>query len=79
MVLTVPSVVLPLLLSTLKRLTIKGRRHTEKRGVMFKSLNTRAVHLELLTSLDSDAFLPALRRLIARQGKHRGTNFCGAT
>lgn len=47
-------------------------------------MTTRAVHLELLNSLDSDAFLLALRRFISRRGKplelhsDRGTNFRGA-
>lgn len=65
--------------------TVKVGRHNEKRwGVMFKCLTTRAVHLELLTSLDSDAFLLTNRRFIARRGKpkellsDRGTNFRGA-
>ncbi|GFT10280.1 integrase catalytic domain-containing protein [Trichonephila clavipes] len=44
----------------------------------------RALHLELVNALSSDAFLLALRRFIARRGRHRiiycdnGTNFRGA-
>ncbi|XP_071052597.1 uncharacterized protein [Onthophagus taurus] len=45
---------------------------------------TKAVHLELVTDLSSDAFLAALRRFVARRGRcirifsDRGTNFVGA-
>lgn len=63
---------------------VKVGRRTEKRwGLLFKCLTTRAVHLEVLTSMDSDAFLMALRRFIGRRGKpaelysDQGTNFRG--
>ena len=45
---------------------------------------TKAVHIEVVTSLTTEAFLAALRRFIARRGKPRtiysdnGTNFQGA-
>lgn len=45
----------------------------------------RAVHLELVSSLSTDAFLEALRRFIARRGRpaimycDNGTNFTGAS
>ena len=45
---------------------------------------TRAIHLEVATSLDTDAFINALRRFIAIRGPirnlrcDRGTNFVGA-
>ncbi|KAG1926140.1 guanine nucleotide-binding protein G(I)/G(S)/G(O) subunit gamma-2 [Pimephales promelas] len=65
-------------------LLVKIGRRTEKRwGLLFKCLTTRAVHLEVLTSIDSDAFLMALRRFIGRRGKpaelysDQGTNFRG--
>ena len=64
--------------------TIKiGRRHEKRWGVIFKCLTTRCVHLDLLCSMDTDSFLLALRRFIARRGKpyeilcDRGTNFRG--
>ncbi len=41
---------------------IKIGRRTEKRcGIIFKCLTTRAVHLDLLNSMNSDSFLMALR------------------
>lgn len=45
---------------------VKIGRHTEKRsGIIFKFLTTRAVHLDVLTSIDSDAFLMAVLRFTA--------------
>ncbi|XP_053369684.1 uncharacterized protein LOC128543319 [Clarias gariepinus] len=65
--------------------TVKIGRRTEKRwGIVFKCMTTRCLHLDLLESLDTDAFLMALRRFIARRGKpaelysDNGTNFVGA-
>ncbi|KAI2646455.1 Polyprotein P3 [Labeo rohita] len=60
-----------------------GRRNEKRWGIVFKCMTTRATHLDLLTSLDSDSFLMALRRFIARRGKpyellcDQGTNFKG--
>ncbi|CAL9695893.1 unnamed protein product [Knipowitschia caucasica] len=63
---------------------VKIGRRTEKRwGIVYKCLTTRSVHLDLLESLDTDAFLLSLRRFIARRGKpfellmDNGTNFVG--
>ncbi|KAK7916727.1 hypothetical protein WMY93_012488 [Mugilogobius chulae] len=63
---------------------VKVGRRTEKRwGLIFKCMTTSCVHLDLLESMDTDAFLMALRRFIARRGKpfeilaDRGTNFRG--
>ena len=45
---------------------------------------TRAVHLEVAQSLETDSFIMALRRMMASRGKPRniysdnGTNFVGA-
>lgn len=64
--------------------TIKiGRRTEKRRGIIFKCMTTRAVHLDLLSSMDTDSFLMALRRFVARRGKpfellsDRSTNFKG--
>nr|XP_061835547.1 uncharacterized protein LOC133618822 [Nerophis lumbriciformis] len=63
---------------------VKVGRRTEKRwGIIFKCLTTRGVHLDLLTTIDADSFLMALRRFIARRGTPAellcdcGTNFKG--
>ncbi|GBN98446.1 hypothetical protein AVEN_253816-1 [Araneus ventricosus] len=53
--------------------------------VLFTCAVYRAIHLELVNSLTSDAFLLALRRFISRRGRPRtiycdnGTNFRGAS
>lgn len=64
--------------------TVKvGRRNEKKWGTLFKCLTTRAVYIDVLHRLDSDSFLMALRRFIARRGKpfkllsDQGTNFKG--
>lgn len=60
-----------------------GRRTEKRWGLLFKCLTTRAVHIEVLTSMTSDAFLMALRRFIGRRGQpaelysDQGTNFRG--
>ncbi|KAK3544494.1 hypothetical protein QTP86_013150 [Hemibagrus guttatus] len=63
---------------------VKIGRQTEKRwGILFKCLTTRAVHLDLLSSMSTDSFLMALRRFVARRGtpaelwSDQGTNFRG--
>ncbi|KAL6483178.1 hypothetical protein MHYP_G00080500 [Metynnis hypsauchen] len=64
--------------------TVKiGRRQEKRWGIIFKCLTSRCVHLDLMPSMDTDSFLLALRRFIARRGKpyeilcDRGTNFRG--
>ena len=53
-------------------------------GCLFTFLVTKAVHLEIAHSLETDSFIMALRRMISRRGKPRlirsdhGTNFVGA-
>ncbi|XP_067142348.1 uncharacterized protein [Centruroides vittatus] len=65
---------------------IKGRgQHSFKSYLaVFVCFVTRAVHLELVSALTTDAFLAALKRFVARRGKCSdifsdcGTNFIGA-
>ena len=66
-------------------LTVKRLRKTEKRyGCLFTCLVTRAVHIEIAYTLDTDSYIMALRRIISRRGKPQrilsdnGTNFVGA-
>ncbi len=46
-----------------------GCRNKKRWGVVFKCMTIRAVHLDILHSIDSDSFLMALRRFIIRRGK----------
>ena len=51
---------------------------------VFVSLSVKAVHLELVSELTTEAFIACLRRFVSRCGKPRviwsdnGTNFVGA-
>ena len=63
---------------------IKERRSELKRwGIIFTCFASRAVHLETVNSMTTDAFLNAYRRFICRRGPvqrlycDRGTNFVG--
>ena len=59
----------------------QGRSTVKRYGVIFTCLASRAVHLEVAHSLDTDACINALRRFICRRGQEKemrsdnGTNF----
>lgn len=61
-----------------------GRRREKRWGALFTCLTTRAVHIEVVGSLTTDAAIMALRRMAARRGWPRlmysdnATNFKGA-
>ncbi|UYV63047.1 hypothetical protein LAZ67_2002938 [Cordylochernes scorpioides] len=60
------------------------KNNTKAWIVLFTCAVFRAIHLELVTSLSTEAFIQALRRFIARRGRptviysDNGTNFVGA-
>ena len=59
----------------------RGRSLVKRYGVIFTCLAIRAVHIEVAHSLDTNSFLMAIRRFIARRGQVKeirsdnGTNF----
>lgn len=64
---------------------IKEKRSILKRyGVVFTCMSSRAIHLETCNTLESDSFINALRRFLARRGpvkqlrSDQGTNLIGA-
>ncbi|XP_028417189.1 uncharacterized protein LOC114541467 [Dendronephthya gigantea] len=66
-------------------LQVKQKRSTVKRyGCIFTCFTTRAVHIEISHSLDTDSMLNALRRFVSIRGcpeqirSDRGTNFVSA-
>ncbi|XP_070407549.1 uncharacterized protein [Nothobranchius furzeri] len=62
----------------------EGRKELKRYGLLFTCLCSRAVHIELLDDMSTDAFLNSLRSFIALRGNVRqlqsdhGTNFVGA-
>ena len=60
------------------------RRSMKRWCCLFTCLTTRAVHIEVVRSLDTDSCLVAIKRFIARRGKpttiisDNGTNFVGS-
>jgi hypothetical protein len=64
--------------------TPRSKTTTKGYIAIFVCFATKATHIEVITSLTTEAFLPALRRFISRRGKPRtihsdnGTSFQGA-
>ena len=46
----------------------RGRSKVKRYGVIFTCLALRAVHIEVASSLDTESFINALRRFVARRG-----------
>jgi transposase InsO family protein len=61
-----------------------GRNELKRYGCLFTCFASRAIHIEIAHSLESDSFLNAFQRFAARRGQPRilwsdnGTNFIGA-
>ena len=62
----------------------EGRKELKRYGLLFTCMCSRAIHIEMLDDLTTDAFINALRSFIAIRGSVRqircdqGTNFVGA-
>jgi hypothetical protein len=62
----------------------EGRKELKRYGVLFTCMASRAVHIEVAASLETDSFINALRRFLSRRGPIRqlrsdqGKNFVGA-
>lgn len=67
------------------RRTRGGLAHSKRWAVIFTCMAVRAVHIEVIESLDTSSFINALRRFLAVRGpvkqirSDRGTNFVGAS
>ncbi|XP_076660587.1 uncharacterized protein LOC143363945 [Halictus rubicundus] len=68
----------------IKERRYRSRTHIKVYVAVFVCLSVKAIHLELVSDLTSEAFIAALRRFIARRGhciniySDNGTNFVGA-
>ena len=66
------------------RKTRGGSANSKRWGLVFTCLSSRAVHIEVLESMEASSFICALRRFFALRGPasllrcDRGTNFIGA-
>ena len=69
---------------TLKAEVGRGSRNYKSYIAVFVCLSTKAIHLEVVVNLSTDAFMSALRRFVARRGpvahmySDNGTNNVGA-
>ncbi|XP_065097354.2 uncharacterized protein [Paramisgurnus dabryanus] len=65
-------------------LTKQGRKENKRYGLLFTCLSSRAIHIEILEDMTTDAFINGLRCFIAIRGSVRqiksdqGSNFVGA-
>ena len=63
----------------------RGRSQVKKWACVYTCLSIRAIHIEKLDSLDTDSFINAFRRFMARRGtpmkvwSDNGTNFIGGS
>nr|XP_055025104.1 uncharacterized protein LOC129414995 [Misgurnus anguillicaudatus] len=70
--------------SVSSRRTRGGQADSKRWAVLFCCLSIRAIHIEIIESMDTSSFINALRRFIAIRGpvkqlrSDRGTNFVGA-
>ena len=62
----------------------RGRSLVKRYGCIFTCMNVRAVHIEVVQSLETDSFINALQRFVCRRGQpeqmysDNGSNFLGA-
>ncbi|XP_040291763.1 uncharacterized protein LOC121003886 [Bufo bufo] len=70
--------------SVCSRRTRGGKANSKRWAVLFTCLSIRAIHVEIVESMDASSFINALRRFFAIRGpvktirSDRGTNFVGA-
>lgn len=70
--------------SVTARRTRGGHSSSKRWAVLFSCMSTRAIHIELVESMDASSFINALRRFVSIRGPVKqfrsdcGTNFVGA-
>ena len=61
-----------------------ARKEVKRYGVLFTCMSCRAIHLEIVNTLETDSLINAIRRFVARRGQTKsifcdnGTNLVGA-